>query len=121
MRLGFILILCLLYAGLNVTGTALIKQGIAGNTLNGLREYFEFFFRYKVLFGIFLNFCSMLVIVKALAMEKFTYVFPVAIGINFALTALAGYFVFSERLSALSFTGLVLILAGITLMSAANQ
>ena len=121
MRTVWILGLCLFYAALNVTGTALIKRSIADNALENARDYLVFLLQFPVVLGIALNFLSMLVVVKALAMAKFIYVFPVAIGINFAMTAIAGYYIFSERMSLMSFAGLALILGGILVMSAANQ
>jgi multidrug transporter EmrE-like cation transporter len=117
MRLLIILTLCFMYATLNVSGTALIKNELINHGLADFKSYFQFIMNYKVMFGICLNFISMLVVMKALSMEKFSFIFPVSIGINFAMTITAGYFIFGDRLSFFSFTGLFFILAGILLMS----
>ena len=121
MQTLILLLLCVLYAVLNVTGTALIKKSVIGYTLNGVAEYLSFLFQFPVVLGLALNFCSMLVVVKALSAEKFVYVFPVAIGINFGFTALAGHFVFNERLTPAALLGLVLIFSGVAVTSIANH
>ena len=113
----YIIALCLSYAILNVSGTALIKNAVVGSDLNSIRSYIYTLFELKVMTGILLNFSSMLIMMKALSLEKFTYVFPVAIGINFAITVIIGYIVFGEEVDINLLFGLLFIMAGIILMS----
>jgi multidrug transporter EmrE-like cation transporter len=115
-----VVVLCAVYAMLNVTGTAFIKHGLLNYNLTDWKSYLAFLLKYKVLIGICFNFFAMLVVMKALSLEKFSYVFPVAVGINFAMTVMVGSIIFGDRLSYLSFVGLLSILAGIFMMSLAN-
>lgn len=109
--------LCLLYAFLNVSGSGLIKSELSSSSLDSVKDYFDFLCRYKVLAGIVVNFASVLVAFKALSLGKFSYVVPISTGILFMLTVLLGILVFEDRLSKISYGGLILILTGIVLMS----
>lgn len=120
MKLFTIILLCFFYAVLNVCGSGLIKAELANYTLSGPREWFFFIFKPHVMLGLFVNFLSVLLIFKALALGKFTYVLPVSVGLNFLFAVLVGYFIFNDKLSFLSLSGIVTILIGIVIMSCAK-
>lgn len=111
---------CSLYAILNVAGAALIKWKLKGSALTNLKEWIYFLFDYQVLTAFALIFISALVLFKALSTGQFTFIVPVATGINFALTIIAGYFVFKDQLNFFSFVGFVLILSGVIILSLNN-
>ena len=116
-KIYYILLLCVVYAILNASGTALIKSTATEYNLINLSSYINILLDIRIVAGIALNFSSMLIIIKALSMERFTYVFPVAIGINFVVTIIIGYVVFGERLDIEMLSGILLILLGIFIMS----
>jgi multidrug transporter EmrE-like cation transporter len=110
-----------LYAVCNVSGAALIKTEIAGRNLNSFMAYVNLLFTVKVIIGFMLVFVSALILFKALSLANFSFVIPISNGVNFTLTAIAGYFIFSERLSLPSYIGMVLILSGILLMTLTTE
>jgi multidrug transporter EmrE-like cation transporter len=112
---------CSLYAILNVSGAALIKLKLRGYTLNGIKDWISFLANMQVIIAFFLIFASALLMFKALASAEFSFTIPVATGINFVLTIIAGYFIFKDELSFLSFIGFGLILSGIVLLSLNNM
>ena len=57
---------------------------------------------------------------KALSFAEFTFIIPIATGINFLITILVGYFLFSEKVNYISFIGFSLILSGIIVLSLNN-
>jgi multidrug transporter EmrE-like cation transporter len=111
---------CSLYALLNVSGAALIKLKLKGLALNGVREWIGFLLNIQVITAFVLIFVSALVMFKALSAASFSFTIPIATGINFALTILAGYFLFKDQLNFLTFIGFGLILSGIILLSINN-
>ena len=111
---------CSLYAFLNVAGAAIIKWKLKGLSLIDFKSWFNFLLDYQVLTAFALIFISALVLFKALSTGQFTFIVPVATGINFALTIIAGYFVFKDQVNLLSFIGFTLILSGIIILSLNN-
>ena len=111
---------CSLYALLNVAGAAIIKWKLKDSTLTNIKDWFNFLFDYQVLTAFALIFISALVLFKALSTGQFTFIVPVATGINFALTIIAGYFVFKDQINLYSFIGFALILSGIIILSLNN-
>ena len=112
-----VILFCIIYAILNVTGTGLIKHELSVFHPHNFSEYVVFFLKLKVILGLLLNFLSVIATVKALSLAKFSYVVPIAVGINFLLTVIAGCLIFKDNLSVLSFTGIFLILIGILFMN----
>jgi uncharacterized membrane protein len=117
MQYAFVIILCFLYAVFNVSGAALIKTTLLHHRLNSVSDYIRFLLTWKVLCGFGIIMISALIMFKALSLGKFSYVIPVATGINFALTVLLGVWLFQDHLSLGSYVGLGLIGAGILVMS----
>jgi len=113
-------ILCFFYALLNVTGAAIIKWNLKGKVLTTLNEWISLLLNVQVIGAFVLIFASMLVIFKALSAANFTFVIPVSAGINFVLTVIAGYYIFKDQLSMISFIGFALIISGILLLSLNN-
>lgn len=112
---------CLLYSVLNVSGSALIKLKLKGTTLVGFKDWFGFLLNMQVIIAFILIFTSALVMFKALSSASFSFTIPIATGINFILTLLAGYFLFKDQLNIISFIGFALIISGIILLSLNTQ
>jgi multidrug transporter EmrE-like cation transporter len=108
---------CALYALLNVSGAAIIKLNLKGKVLTNLNQWLGILFNIQVIGAFALIFVSMLVMFKALSAANFTFVIPVSAGINFVLTIVAGYFIFKDQMSFISFIGFALIISGILLLS----
>ena len=110
-------IFCFFYAVLNVSGAALIKWKLKGRVLNELNDWIKFLLDIQVIGAFAIIFLSALVMFKALSVGHFTFVIPVSAGINFILTVIAGYFIFKDQISLVSFAGFTLIISGIILLS----
>jgi len=108
---------CALYALLNVSGAAIIKLNLKGKVLTSFNQWLGILFNVQVIGAFVLIFVSMLVMFKALSAANFTFVIPVSAGINFVLTIVAGYFIFKDQMSLISFIGFALIISGILLLS----
>jgi uncharacterized membrane protein len=113
----FILGLAMAYASLTVLGASLIKSQVTGIKLESFIDYFNFLIEPKVIIGMVVIFLSAMVLFKALSIGNFNFVIPLSTGINFLLTACVGFFVFSEKLSAINIVGIGVILVGIVLLS----
>lgn len=108
---------CFLYALLNVSGAAIIKWKLKGRALTAFSQWIDFLLNFQVIGAFVLMFFSALVLFKALSTANFTFIIPVAVGINFVLTIIAGYFIFKDSLNLISFIGFTLIVSGIILLS----
>jgi multidrug transporter EmrE-like cation transporter len=111
---------CLLYSILNVSGAAIIKLKLKGLDLEGVKDWIGFLMNLQVIIAFILIFSSALVMFKALSSASFSFTIPIATGINFVLTILAGYFIFKDQLNLLSLFGFSLILSGIIILSLNN-
>lgn len=111
----------LLYAALNVSGAALIKWQLRGKALTTLNEWFSLMLNlpFVIAFGFIV--LSALALFKALSTNIFSLIIPLATGINFLLTVAVGYYLFQDKLSALSLIGFVLIIMGIIVLSLNNS
>ena len=110
-------VFCLLYALLNVSGAAIIKWKLKGKVLNEFNDWMRFLFSFHVIGAFILIFISALVLFKALSLGNFTYIIPVSVGINFILTVIAGFLIFSDKINLISVVGFCLIISGILLLS----
>jgi multidrug transporter EmrE-like cation transporter len=111
------LVLCFLYAVLNVSGAAIIKWKLKGKQLDHWNDWFSFLFQVPVLTAFTIIFASALVLFKALSSGQFSFIVPVAVGINFILTVVLGYLLFKDPVNLISLLGFTLILSGIILLS----
>ena len=114
------ILFCLFYAILNVSGAGLIKWKLKGRSLNAFSDWLGFLIEPQVITAFALIFVSALVLFKALSAGQFTFIIPIAVGVNFILTVVAGYFIFKDNLNAVSFIGFTLILTGIIILSVNN-
>ena len=96
---------CIIYAVLNVTGSSTIKYALIGKQLISFQDYFQFMFQPRVLLGFLSIFLSALVMFKALSEGKFSFVVPLSVGINFILTVIVGTSIFNDKLNAISYIG----------------
>ena len=111
----------LLYATFNVCGAAIVKLQLKQTSLAGWQDWLTLFFNgYFIIAALFIVF-SALAMFKALSGSQFSFVIPIATGINFLLTVGVGYFLFQDRLSVVSYIGIIFIIAGILLLSLNNQ
>lgn len=117
MRKMIVLGMCLLYAALNVIGAAMIKNQVKGTSLLTVQDFLKFVLNANFILAFSLICISALVMIKTLSMGNFTYVIPVAQGINFCLTIFVGVVIFSDILSLRAIGGLLFIILGIILVS----
>jgi len=110
-----------LYAIFNVTGAALIKSELKNRSLTNMKDYLDLLLTVKVIAGFIIIFLSALIFFKALSLQKFSIVVPIANGLNFCITLAVGYFFFSEKLSVLSILGLLFIITGVLIVGLSNQ
>jgi multidrug transporter EmrE-like cation transporter len=110
----------ILYAVLNVSGAALIKLQLRGRTLSSINEWFTFVINIPFITAFALIMFSALALFKALSTNNFSFIIPLATGVNFILTIVVGYYLFQDRLSPASLLGFVLIIVGIMVLSLNN-
>ena len=115
------IIFCFFYALLNVSGAAIIKYNLKGRTLVVFNDWIRFLFQVQIIMAFAIIFLSALVLFKALSSGSFTFIIPVAVGINFILTVATGYFVFRDHLTIGSYLGLLMIIGGIIILSLNNS
>ena len=108
---------CIIYAILNVSGATLIKLKLKNTELNTLNDWILFLLTYSVLFAFIFIFLSALVMFKALSTGSLSATIPIATGVNFTLTVLAGYFLFKDRINTQTIIGLTFIISGILIIS----
>jgi len=80
------------------------------------QPFFESLFSVYFLLGITCYAVNVIVFVKALEGMPLSIAYPVLASLGFALVVLASMMLFDERLSALQWAGLALILCGIVLL-----
>lgn len=108
-----------LYALFNVSGAALIKLQLRGKSLVTLSDWISLInLPFVIAFGLIM--VSALTLFKALSINNFSFVIPIATGINFMLTVLVGYYLFHDKISLLGLAGYLLIIGGILLLSLTN-
>ena len=114
------ILFCFIYALLNVSGAAIIKYNLKGRALVFFNDWVKFLFQTQIILAFVIIFLSALVLFKALSSGNFTFIIPVAVGINFVLTVTIGYFVFKDHLTIGSYFGLLMIITGIIILSLNN-
>ena len=106
-----------LYAIFNVAGIALIKQNIDLNSLKSLQGYVKFLFKPIIILAFIFIFISLFFALNAIANFPITLVYPLAVSINFLITILVGTFFLNENFDFVSFIGVIVILAGIAILT----
>ena len=122
MKILLVILLCSMYALLNVAGAAVIKNELVslqkeGHQLSMPVDYVYFLFRLKVILGFFIILLSALTMFKALSLQNFSFVAPLATGINFLLTIVVGIIFFKDKVSFAQYIGLLFIISGIMIVS----
>jgi multidrug transporter EmrE-like cation transporter len=111
----------LVYATFNVCGAAIVKLQLKQTKLVAWQDWLSLFFNgYFIVAALFIIFSAMAMF-KALSGSQFSFVIPIATGINFLLTIVVGYFLFQDRLSIASYIGIFFIIAGILMLSVNSQ
>lgn len=111
----------LIYALFNVSGAAFIKWQLKGKHLNTFQEWLQLIFNVPFMVSFVLIVLSALALFKALSTSNFSFIIPLATGINFILTILIGCYLFQDKLSIFSMLGFLLILGGIIILSINNH
>lgn len=111
----------LVYAAFNVCGAAIVKLQLKHIKLTVWHDWVSLMLNGQfIIAGLFII-LSALALFKALSSNQFSFVIPIATGVNFLLTIVVGYFLFQDRLSISSYIGLIFIIAGILILSINNQ
>ena len=93
-----------------------MKSG--GDSLQiSLKNGFSFNLGYITALGFVLYICSFLLWQKLIATYDLSYIVPITTGIVQVIILLFSYFIFKEHISLVNFIGIVLIIAGIILVS----
>ncbi len=119
-KLALSLLFALLYAVLNISGSAIIKAKLKKHALVHFSDWVNFLSTAQIITAFALIFVSALLMMKALSFSNFTFIIPIATGINFVITVIVGYYLFQEKLNVVSFVGFGLILLGIIILSLNN-
>jgi len=117
MKLASTILYTVLYAVLNVSGAAIIKKQLQLTPITRINDYVQLMLNVKVVAAFLLIVISALVMFKALSTNSFTFVVPLATGINFLLTIAVGYYLFNDQFSVVKVSGIIFILTGIILLS----
>jgi multidrug transporter EmrE-like cation transporter len=112
---------CFLYAAFNVSGAAIIKYQLHGRKLTNAKEWFDFLLHFNVIVAFGIIFLSALIMFKALSTGQFSFIIPVATGVNFMLTVLVGYILFKDSFTFASFIGMSFIITGIIILALYSQ
>ncbi len=99
----------------NVAGNFFMKSGMPSNLAAPL-DYITALFRPAVAFGVGLLILWLLSRMTLLSWADLSYVLPVT-SIGYVLVALAGRVFLNERITATRWSGIVLIVAGVALVS----
>jgi len=111
----------LVYAVFNVCGAAIVKLQLKQIRLAAWQDWITFMFNGAfIIAGTFIV-LSALALFKALSSNQFSFVIPIATGVNFLFTVIVGYFLFQDRLSMMSYLGFIFIIAGILILSLNSQ
>ena len=118
------LLLVIVTAGLTMVANLLLRAGIdaaGGFTLGGVATtvaaLLKLFMQPKFLIGFVLYFMASVVWFRVVATEPLSVAYPLLVSCTFTLVTAGAVVVFSEPLSARQVLGLVVILAGIALIS----
>jgi drug/metabolite transporter (DMT)-like permease len=83
---------------------------------SSLDAAFKTVLNFNVILGMFLYFISMLLFFYLLSNFRLSIVIPVT-GLTYVLNLLAAYAIFHEKISAFQLLGMILVLAGILMVS----
>ena len=118
------LLLVIVTAALTMVANLLLRSGIdaaGGFTLGGVATtvaaLLKLFMQPKFLIGFVLYFMASVVWFRVVATEPLSVAYPLLVSCTFTLVTAGAVVVFSEPLSARQVLGLVVILAGIALIS----
>jgi multidrug transporter EmrE-like cation transporter len=113
----FVLLWSALYAVFNVSGAAIIKTKLLEHKIVAVKDFLWFLLDWKIMGAMVFIFVSMFFSIKALSLAKFSNVIPVMTGINFMITVSVGLLYFKDRISLWGYTGIILIIIGIYLIT----
>ena len=116
-----IYIFSFLYAIFNVTGAAIIKSKLLLEKIENFKDFIIFLFDIKIIFAMLFIFVSMFFSIKALSLDKFSFVIPILTAVNFIVTIAVGYLFFNDELALSGYLGILFILIGIYLLGIGNK
>lgn len=109
-------LLTVFYIAFTTGGIFCMKSG--GDSLQiSLKNGFSINLGYITALGFVLYICSFLLWQKLIATYDLSYIVPITTGIVQVIILLFSYFIFKEHISLVNFIGIVLIIAGIILVS----
>ena len=109
-------ILTIIYILLTTGGLFCLKTG--GNSLSlVLKNGISFKIGYITTLGFALYICSFLLWQKLLANYDLSYIVPITTGVVQVIVLLISYFFFKENINAINIIGIVLVIAGVILIS----
>jgi uncharacterized membrane protein len=102
----------------NSSANTLWKLRFNKNPINfgSFDAVFKTVFNFNIIFGIMLYFLSMILFFYLLSNFKLSIVIPIT-GLTYVLNLLMAYMVFHEKISTFQLLGIVLVLAGILMVS----
>lgn len=109
-------ILTLIYILFTTGGIFCLKSG--GESLSiAFKNGFTFKIGYVTMIGFLLYACSFLLWQKLLSTYDLSYIVPITTGIVQVIVLLLSYFFFKENINLLNIFGIILIIAGVILVS----
>jgi len=115
------IIYIIVYAAFNVCGAAIVKVQLKQMKLAIWEDWRNLMLNVPFIIAASFIVLSALALFKALSSNQFSFVIPIATGVNFILTILVGYYLFHDKLSIMSYIGFLFIITGILILSLNNH
>lgn len=119
-RISLVLLLC--SAATNATGSTIMKHAYGGqdSLISGgaVNAFTKILFNPWILLGLGMFGISFFFMAAALSRTDLTVAYPFMSGVVYILLLFIGFFCFQEKVTILRVSGMILILLGITLLSA---
>jgi len=115
-----LLMLILLQALLNIGGATLIKKELNESTYNNIGEQLLFLFKLKPFIGLALIGVGFLVMISILKEANLSLFQPISSGLTYIVTIGFSIMILQEKISWSTLLGMVVILAGVLLITKSN-
>lgn len=117
MRMNTKIIICMIYSMISVTGLTLIKIGATGNSVKLIVLPIIGEITLHTFLGLGFYAMSFILYIFIIQNMQLSIVFPILVALNNISIVLIGHFVFREVIGTGKIAGVILIIAGITLVS----
>lgn len=111
------LLLIILYSVVNTVGLTLVKSGVSTQHISDICSIVKSLFTPLIFFGYIFIGISALIGIKALSLTKFSVFAPIALGLNLLFITVIGIILFKESISLSTYSGSLLVLLGIYLLT----